>query len=646
MKKHLFAAALLLAIMPSVKGADSDPVLMTVDGHDVRVSEFEYLYNKNNSQQANPQSLDEYLQMFIDYKLKVADAEHHGLQKSPDFVTEFTKYRSELAAPYLRSQEREDALVAEAYRHRLNDVYVSHIMVPLENDGEHMLDCIRTDILAGKTTFEAEARKHSVDRGSSAAGGRMGYVIPDRFPWAFEKMAYDTPEGQISPVVNSGFGYHIIRVESVRPASGLVEASHILRVTRGKSPEEVVAQEALADSLYNVLMGGADFADLATRYSEDPGSARNGGALGFFPRGAMVAEFDSVSFALPDGAVSRPFKTSFGYHIVKRTGHKGIAPLDELRGSILEAMKRDGRSLEPQTARIEELREEYKASPDSGMMTRVREMILANGGYDSVVVAKLSVMKDVAGRYTGGTVSVADVMASMPEGLASDPDIAADAFDQTVQRCLTEGVLDSFRSKLMSENADYRNLVNEYRDGILLYEISNRNVWDRASKDREGLEAFFKANLNKYKWEQPKFKSYVIFATSDSVLNEAVKYADGLSTADPAKFVQDMRTRFGRDIKIERVIAAKGENKITDYLGFGAEKPADNGTKWVAYAAYKGRVIDQPEESADVRGAAVTDYQAKLDADWVAGLRKAYKVKVKDKVFKALKQKAESEKQQ
>ncbi|MDE6527079.1 MAG: hypothetical protein K2L75_07455, partial [Muribaculaceae bacterium] len=185
----------------------------------------------------------------------------------------------------------------------------------------------------------------------------------------------------------------------------------------------------------------------------------------------------------------------------------------------------------------------------------------------------------------------------------------------------------------------YRNLVNEYHDGILLYEVSNQNVWERATKDREGLEAYFKANADKYKWEQPKFRSYIFFAENDSVLDIAAAYADSLSTDDPTAFVQDMRTRFGRDIKIERVIAAKGENAITDYLGFGADRPEESKSKWKAYRAYKGRVIDAPEEAADVRGAAVTDYQNELDRKWVAGLHKKYKVKLNKKVFNNLKAK-------
>lgn len=612
---------------------------MTVDGRDVHVSEFEYLYNKNNSQQLQQQPLDEYLKMFIDYKLKVADAEHAGLQDTPSFLNEFNNYRAELASPYLRSQAVEDSLVNEAYSHRLFDVYVSHIMLPNTPDGAKAADSLLMAIKCGKLSFEDAAAANSIDRGSSSRGGKMGFVVPDRFPWPFEKAAYDTAAGQLSPVVNSGMGYHIIRVESRTPSAGEVEASHILLLTRGKSPEEAAKQKERIDSLYNVIAGGADFAELAKKYSEDPGSAKNGGSLGYFGRGVMVPEFEEAAFALEDGEVSKPFASAFGYHIIKRNGHRGACALDEaMRKQLVAAMQRDERGRAPEEVRIAELMGLYNAALNRPVLDAVHGAIKTAGTLDSVTVASLNAMTAPVATFKGGSVSVADVTSKLMATAVPDADAAIVRFDMYADEALRNAVLDAVRNDLAETEPAYRNLVNEYRDGILLYEIANRKVWDRASKDHDGLAAFFKKNAGKYRWEQPKFKSYVFFATNDSILDKAVEYADSLSTADPAVFTQDMRKRFGRDIKIERVIAAKGENAITDYLGFGAEKPAaDSKNKWTSYKAYKCRILEQPEEAADVRGAAVTDYQAKLEADWLKELHKRYKVKVNKKVFKQLK---------
>ncbi len=642
MKKTIFAAATLIASAFGASAQNTDAVLMKVDGHDVYVSEFEYLYNKNNSQQVQQQSIDEYLTLFTNYKLKVADAQRNGLDKSPEFIAEFKKYRDDLATPYLRVQAVEDSLINEAYEHRKYDVYVSHIMLPLDGGNFEKADSLRAAIIAGTTTFEDVARKYSVDRGSSARDGRMGYVVPDRFPWPFEQASYNLSEGELSEVVNSGMGYHIIRVESKTPASGEVLASHILRLTRGKSETEIAAQKATIDSLYTVLKNGADFATVAKSMSEDPGSARNGGSLNYFSRGMMVTEFDSVAFSLKDGEMSEPFQTSFGYHIIKRFDHKGVPALDEVRDQIKKNMVRDARAKAPEEAKVKELMVQYNASIDENAFGTITSAINANGMLDSAMFANLKTLDTPVANCNGKAIAISKVVETLPFTNTVNADLAAEVLHNATENTLREAVLDEARAELERTNADYRNLVNEYRDGILLYEISNRNVWDRAAKDSEGLEAFFKANAAKYAWEKPKFKSFIIFAQNDSVLAEAVAYADSLSTDDLAKFNQDMRKRFNRNIKVERVIAAEGENPITDHLGFGAEKPAsDTKNKWQSYAAYKGRVIAAPEEAADVRGAAVTDYQAKLEADWVKKLNKDYKVKLNKKVFKQLKERQE-----
>lgn len=649
MKKHVLAATMSAAALFSAAQVDPNAVLLKVNGNDITVAEFEYLFNKNNTQQLQPQSLDQYLQMFIDYKLKVADAEKAGVQNSPEFIKEYNSFRNDLSAPYLRDTAVEENLVQEALDHRRFDVLVSHIMLPLENGCEHQLDSLRTAILNGTTTFEDVARKYSIDRSSNAKGGLMGFVVPDRFPWAFEKAAYDTPVGEISGIVNSGMGYHLVRPEKRTPVQGEVNASHILLMTRGMDDNAKAAVKERIDSIYEALDNGADFAELAKRFSQDPGSARNGGSLGWFGRGQMVAEFDSVSFALADGATSTPFATAFGYHIVRRNEHRDPSQMDQeaLRKQILNNMKGDERGQMAAEATRERLMKQYEAALDNAILDKVRAQIAANaGGFDSTMRAELSNdNKTIVARFKNGNVTLAEAVKSVPSTLATDADNARNLISGAAYSILRNKVLDAERDNLALTNPDYRNLINEYRDGILLYEIANREVWERAAKDTKGLEAFFQKNKSRYAWSEPKFKSYIFFASSDSVLNLAKEYADSIGAAEPAEFAKQMRERFGRDLKVERVIAAKGENPITDYLGFNGSKPeADQASKWTTYGAWNGRVIDAPEEASDVRGAAITDYQTELEKQWVAKLHKKYKVKVNQKVLEALKQQNSSAK--
>lgn len=645
MKKGLLSLALLLgaSALMQAKGKE-DPVLMTVGGKPVTLSEFEYLYHKNNAQQSTPQAIEEYLKLFIPYRQKVAAAEELGLDRTETFRNEFDTYRRDLSAPYLVDQAVEDSILAAQYDRMKEEVDVSHIMLFFQSPDmtmerkRELMDSLHTCLDRGEN-FDSLAVRYSADRQSATRGGRMGYILANRYPAAFEEAAYTVPVGEYSDVIASPVGFHIVKVNARRPARGQVLAEHILRLTRGKTPQEVEAQKAYIDSLYTMVSNGASFEAVAAENSEDPGSAAQGGKLPWFGVGQMVPEFEDMAFSLKDGEISKPFATAYGYHIIKRLESKGIDSFENVKANIKNAISRDERGQLPAKRRLQQLRKQYGAKADAKALAKLKQQILANGGVDSAMMVSMVNSDVTVARIGKEKLPLSEVMSEeLTNGFAGTPELQAAQLEQAVERHLDAVTIETKRDALMAEEPDYRNLVNEYRDGILLYEIANRNVWDRASKDHEGLEAFFKANAGKYRWEQPKFKSYVFFASSDSLLDKAVEYADSLSTDDPTAFTQDMRKRFGRDIKIERVIAAKGENAITDYLGFGAEKPAADGkSKWTSYRAYKGRVLEQPEEAADVRGAAVTDYQAKLEADWLKELHKRYKVKVNKKVFKKLK---------
>lgn len=641
MKRIFSAGTLLFAVAAFAAKPAADPELMIVDGVPVRVSEFEYLYNKNNTQQLEHKTIDEYVDMFVDYKLKVADARHAGIDTTASFLNEYRQFENDLAKPFMRDEAVVDDLLKESYSHLEKDVTVSHIMLPMRPGNDIRLDSLRSEIMAGNTTFEEAAAAFSVDRGSNSRGGLMGSVVPGRYPWAFEKASYDTPKGGVTEVVNSGVGYHIIRVEDIRPSDGEVEASHILLLTRGLKPEAAEAQKERIDSLYKVVTAeGADFADVARRFSQDPGSARNGGSLGWFGRGMMVQPFDSVAFALADGEISKPLATSFGYHIIYRTAHRKGKDFEEFKKSELKRMESDERANAPERAFIDRVAPLYGASVSEDALRQANEIIDRAGKLDLDVLAEIEALNVPVMRCSGNTLSFAEILGgSAPAGVMAT-DMGRAYVADAVDAAFCSQVHDAARKSLYVENADYRNLINEYRDGILLYEISNRNVWERAASDKVGLENHFLRNRDKYTWKEPHFKSYVLCATDDATLDRAMAFANTLSTIDPEAFVEQMRKEFGSSVRVERVIAAKGENAITDYLGYGAEAPkADPHSKWKSYGSFAGRVIDAPEVAADVRGAAVTGYQGELESRWVKHLRNVYPVEVNKKVLGDLKKK-------
>ncbi len=638
-KPFIISALACAAILSASASKNADPVLMTINGKDVRQSEFEYLYHKNNLQQLAPQSIDEYIEMFIVYKLKVADAEAAGLHQTDAFTKEFNGYCAELSRPYLRDSIVEKRLVEEAYARMATSRKVSHIMLPLgstydEKEANRMkLDSIRTAIVNGSADFGEMAVRYSSDRSARVNNGSMGYINVNSYPYPFEKTAWETPVGEISPVIEDApFGFHIIRVEDERPNPGKVEARHILKLTNGLSEEEGTAKKAQIDSIYNLLASGGDFDAIARAESEDPGSAANGGRLGWFGPGEMVKEFEDAAFGLKDGGISAPFKTAYGYHIVQTLAHRGIGSLAEESERIKAAISRDMRSVMPETERMAQLKAELGVKIDSTGLMQARSRMTGDSPAEQLrsLQADNSLIATVGKRV----ISIGDVINYIPSNVLEGANDAFTVLNSGLENKINETVVEETRKNLAENNSEYRNLTNEYRDGILLFEISNRNVWERSTSDTEGLQKFFSANRAKYTWDKPHYKGYVIFATNDSIAGEAQKYL-AANQVENDSLVSVMRANYGRNIKIEKVVTGKGENAIVDNVAFNGERPEAPG-RWTAWFGYAGRVIDTPEEANDVRGAVASDYQQLLESEWIKALRKKYKVKLNKKALKAL----------
>ena len=588
-----------------------------------------------------PQGIDEYVDMFVTYKLKVADAEAAGIDTTAAFRKEFEGYCSELARPYMRDSLVEERLVQEAYARMDRMVDVSHIMMPIGTthqeriDNKARLDSIRTAILNG-ADFAEMAKKFSSDRSAVRNGGRMGYIYANMYPYPFELAAFSTPVGQVSEVIDDApYGYHIVKVNGEKPNPGSVHARHILKLTRDMTPEQAQAKKAEIDSIYNILASGnADFESIARAESDDPGSARNGGDLGFFGMGRMVPEFEEVAFSLNDGEISKPFASPFGYHIVQVIEHKGIGALEDERPQILKAIGRDVRANYPETERLNQLKKDYHAVILPQGLDKVKTLLSSAADTESGF-ALLDADKTVVATIGDRKFTAADVMASMKPNVRQSAGDGYTTFYDAVGQLLNDRTLDYARERLIVDQPDYRNLVNEYRDGILLFEISNRNVWDRSTRDTEGLEEFFRVNRDNYKWDAPKYKGYIVFATNDSVAGAARRYLAS-HEIEKDSLVKTLRKEFGRTVKIERVIAAKGDNAIVDNVAFNGEQAAAPGN-WKAWFGYKGRIIDAPEEAADVRGAVSADFQQELERRWIESLHKKYPVKINKKAIKKLK---------
>lgn len=637
MRTKLLIASALMASCFFGATAAIDPVVMNINGKDVKASEFKYLYNKNRQQQIEQQSFDDYVDMFVQYKLKVDAAEKAGIDTTAQFVKEFSGYRKDLARPYLEDSTALEPYAREAYARLGEEVDVWHIMLPKEVRGlSHAAVLARADGIrqcaVNGEDFAELADKFSYDPGKVVNHGNMGWIAAGLYPYSFEKVAWSLPLNQISEVTETDFGYHIIKVTGRRPYRGEVHVAHILLLTPRDADEAArAAVKTRIDSIYNAAISGEDFHQLAYAYSEDPGSSRQGGTIKWFPSGRMVREFNEVAFDLPDGAISKPFQTRFGWHIIKKLGSRGLQPYEEKRAEIIAHFKNDERGQAPYTTVLDRVKTKEHYKVEAAGRQDVIDRITNVGQYDQAVAQGLKASSTPVISFAKTKLTQADLVAKLPSPEAG---VTADDAEYIVDRAINqlgqEAIADFAMTQLENNNQDFANIVREYRDGLLLFEISNRNVWEKGATDAEGQKQYFETHRADYNWNRPHYKGYLIQVKSDSVCDVIREEVKTIVSADTLP--QTIRKNHRGFVRVEKLLVAEGENPIIDGTIFHPDGPAPApSTGFVCYLTTHGRVIDNPEEVEDVKAKLVEDYQKQLETEWVSDMKSKAKVTINRK---------------
>ena len=454
--------------------AQTDPVIMVVNGQPVLRSEFEYSYNKNNSEGViDKKSVEEYVDLFINYKLKVCAALDAKLDTMQSFKEEFAQYRDQQVRP----------------------------------------------LLVDDADIEEEAHR-----------------------------IYDQTVQQIGP-------------------DGLIQTAHILlRLNQQATADEQQAAKVRIDSIYNALKKGADFSELATKLSQDPGSAKQGGLLPFVQRGQLVKEFEEAAYALKDsGQISPVVQSPYGYHIIQLRARKMLEPFEFHHENILRFI-------------------EQRNMRDRIAQQKVDRLVAASNGAKTKDV----IMEEKAQEYA-------------------------------------------------DKDSDLKNLIREYHDGLLLYEISNQLVWDKATKDEAGLAKFFKKNKKKYAWSEPRFKG---MAYHLKVQEDIAAVRDCVKKLKFDKWAEALRKTFNSDsilrIRVEKGIFKKGDNALVDSIEFKKDTTVTKVKDYPFDATYGKMLKSGPEDYTDVRGLVVADYQEALEKEWVAALRKKYVFTVNKEVLETV----------
>jgi peptidyl-prolyl cis-trans isomerase SurA len=647
MKKRFFSLVLLLSSI-SIIAQTNDPVVMKINGKDIKKSEFEYFYYKYNSDDVVDKiTLDEYVKLFKNLKLRVAEAEAQGLDTTASFLTELSDYRAQLAKSYLKEAEVNEKLVSKEYGRMKELAEVSHILItfPGVKDNNFKIfpadtleaykkaTLIRNRLLKGEN-FEKLAAELSEDPGlkENSRPGYLGWFPGMALNPPLEEIAFTTPVGQVGRLIRSNFGYHIIKVHGKKENPGQINAAHIL-IACPPNADVVQADDALKkiNDIYDQLLKGADFAQLAKENSADQGSAAQGGELGWFGYGYMVKEFQDVAFDQKAvGDFSRPFKTQFGYHIVKLLDKKPIESFEEKREEIESKLNSGGYTVLLHQSGIDKLKEEYGfVKNETVYKTLFAE---ANKIYpsDTEFYEAFRNNSDVLFKVGDLSFSVADFIGYLEKNDRSPVTLSTDYLTDRLDVFEYTALQQAADIALESKFSEFRNLVQEYHDGILMFEIANREIWEKASDDTVGLKDYFEKNKDKFTWDEPYFKGYVVLVKDAKTKKKMQKE---ISKMQPEKAVEYLYENYRVGdvsyVKAEKGLYKKGDNAFVDEWAFKSgqaekpEKPAEFQDSFLI-----GNVSNVPTAYSDVRGLVVTSYQDYLEKEWQEKLNAKYPVVV------------------
>jgi len=630
-----------------------DPIMLIVGGDAVTRAEFESIYRKNNSKDtaSSRKALEEYLQLFINFKLKVKAAKVAGKDTAKAFQTELKGYRRQLAQPYLTDKNVNDKLIQEAYDRSKKDVKASHILISLPSEPlpKDTLAAytkaikIRERLIKGED-FALLARQNSEDPSAKQNDGDLGYFTSMMMVYPFESAAYLTPIGEISAPVRTKFGYHILKVTNMRDAQGQVHVAHIMVKNPENAKDSIIADnKKKIDEINSKIKKGDDFGQLASQFSDDRSSGKNGGQLPWFGTGKMVPEFEKVAFELKnDNDVSEPFRTPYGWHIVKRLERKGVQSFDEVKAELKSKISKDSRSQLSSDAVIARVKKENGFTED---FKALDEFILKvdtsflNGRWKSDGVKTMLKPLFVLGKEASTQYDFAEFLVQNQSRQTKDNNLEA-LVRKSYDYFKNEKVKAYEDVRLEQKYPEFRMLMQEYRDGIMLFEITDENVWSKALKDTLGLEEFHKQNLAKYMWGNRV--EAVVYKSKDVKIAKATrklvaKRAKKGTTIDAIR--AEINESSQLNLQTETGTFSKGDNETVDgvnwVLGITEDKINADGS--VTFVEITKVLEPTPKTLQEARGLITADYQTYLEQNWIKELQSKYPVEVKRDIFESIK---------
>ncbi|MDG2139118.1 MAG: peptidylprolyl isomerase [Flavobacteriales bacterium] len=607
----------------------SQDILLEIEDDKITLGEFKHIFNKNNDNpNIDKEYLDEYIELFINFKLKVREAKELGFDTISTFIDELEGYRKQLAKPYLRDDQFNEELFDEALERIQYDINASHILININDDDNDeaisKINDIRRQVVNGNISFEEAAVKYSDDKSAVENKGNLGYFTAFMMVYDFESMAYNTQIGNISKPVKTKYGYHLIKINDKRLAVGERKVAHIMFKTGKLASKKIIDNTYLKiKKTYDLLSNGDPFAEVAEKFSEDRSTAVKGGILPSFGVGKMVAEFEKQAFKLKElGDFSQPFRTDFGWHIVMLIEDFPVTLNDDLYLRVKTGIEKDSRSKLSSEFMSKKLKDLYKIKVYKDNFNSLRRLAVKDvqkrtwDANNAIHLDKILFKIEDMSFYQN------ELIDYILKNQKNNND-----FDRLYLNFLDKCLFVYEESQLEKKYPEFKALLNEYREGILLFDLTNKNVWKKAVDDSSGLSAFFSDNIENYKWEERIHASIykcIDLSTARKVKNQLYKLNRGKT--DNSKILESINNESPLSLQITTNKFVRGENDYIDNISWKVGLSKDIKDSDGSYVIVNiTEVLSAGEMTLDnVKGKVISDYQKYLDANWILYLRDKY----------------------
>ncbi len=646
MKKNILL--FISCVVSILLHAQDQDYVIEINNKKISKNEFLQIYLKNNQQpKFDKKSIDEYLELYKKFKMKVLEAESQGYDTLPKLKKELLGYRKSLSTPYLIDKQENIKVVEEAYNRLQKEVKASHILIRLEQNASpedtmkafERIEAIKKRIENGED-FAKIAKEVSEDPSAVTNGGDLGYFTAFQMVFPFEEAAYNTPINQLSSIVRTRFGYHLLKVVDKRAARGIMKTAHIMiAVKRDGNKSDIEVAKKKIEEIYLKLKAGEKFEELALNFSDDPGSSEKGGKLPEFGSGTttrMVPEFEEAAFQITkDGEFSAPIQTDFGFHIIKRLDLSPLASFESMKKELQSKVNRDDRSKKTQTALINKLKIEYNFQDLSKKGLKWFVKNIDSNYYKGKWTASKLKKDEVLFNLKNQSFTQKQFANYINSNYRVPKTDAKNLINKQYQAWVSQEILTYEDSQLETKYPEFKALMQEYHDGVLLYEIMTDKVWNKANKDTIGLKNFYESHKFNYQWKD-RIDAMIYECLDKNIANQVIKMLKS-DTITSKHILEKLNAKSELNLKVK---TNKYEISEIPYLKGRTFKKGTNPSYEFGGKYYVIKVDELipagPKLLLDAKGLITSDYQNYLEQEWLKELAKKYAFKINDKIIYSL----------